>query len=62
MITAVFAKVIHMGEDYATIKLTAQIHDSENQENHMPSEEFEVSRSMGEWLEEYNAYDYSEEE
>lgn len=60
MTTGVFAKVIHMGEDYATVKLTAQIHDTKNPKNNLPSEEFEVSRAMGEWLEKVGAYDHQD--
>lgn len=57
MTTVVFVKAIHMGEDYATVELTAQIHDSENPDNHLPTQEFEVSKAMGEWLELVGAYD-----
>lgn len=54
--TAVFAKVIHMGEDYATIKLTAEIVDTNNAENTRPSREIEVPKPIGEWLEKLGAY------
>lgn len=53
--TAVFAKVIHMGIDYATIQLTAQIHDNKNPENHLPTETFDVPKGIGEWLERIGA-------
>lgn len=54
--TAVFAQVTHIGEDYAMVKLTAQVHDSNNPANHLPTFEIEVSRAAGEWLEKVGAY------
>ncbi len=53
--TAVFAKVTHIGLDYATVKLTAEI-VSNNPENTRPSVEIEVPRGVGEWLERVGAY------
>ena len=55
MSTAVFAKVVHMGEDYATVKLTAEIVDTKNPENTRPSIEIETTRFVGEWLEKLGA-------
>lgn len=62
MNTAVFAKVTHMGLDYATVKLTAEIVDTKNPENTRPSIEVEVPRAVGEFLEKVGAYNESEAE
>jgi hypothetical protein len=48
--TAVFAKVTHIGLDYATIQLTAEIVDTKNPKNSRPSIEFEVPKGVGDWL------------
>lgn len=57
MATAVFAKVTHIGEDYATIELTVQTADSNHPELSYPKIEVEVPRSVGDFLEEHGAYD-----
>lgn len=57
MSTAVFAKVTHIGEDYATIELVVQTSDSKHPENSYPKIEVEVPRSVGDFLEEHGAYD-----
>lgn len=54
-VTAVFAKVVHFGEDYATVKLTAEIVDTKKPENTRPSTEFEVPLGVGKWLEKVGA-------
>lgn len=46
----VYAYVTHLGEDYATIKLVAQIIDTKNPENSRPSMELEAPKAVGEWL------------
>lgn len=55
--TAVFAKVVHLGEDYATVKLTAEIVDTKKPENTRPSVEIEVPKGVGLWLQKLGAAD-----
>lgn len=57
MSTAVFAKVTHIGEDYATIELTVQTSDSNHPENSLPKIEVEVPKGVGDFLESHGAYD-----
>jgi hypothetical protein len=57
MSTAVFAKVTHIGEDYATLELTVQTSDSNHPELSFPKIEVEVPKSVGDFLEKHGAYD-----
>lgn len=57
MSTAVFAKVTHIGEDYATIELTVQTSDSNHPERSFPKTEIEVPKAIGDWLQLHGAYD-----
>lgn len=55
MATAVFARVTHIGDDYATIELTVQTSDSNHPENSFPKIVVEVPRAIGDWLEAHGA-------
>lgn len=55
MSTAIFAKVNHIGEDYATIELVVQTSDSNHPENSFPKVEIEVPKWVGIWLKEMGA-------
>lgn len=61
MATAVFAKVTHMGLDYATIELTVQTSDSNHPELSFPKIEVEVPKAIGDFLEQHGAYDKDSE-
>lgn len=49
------AKVTHLGIDYATVELEAQIVDDKNPKNSRPKMEIEVPLQVGEWLAELGA-------
>lgn len=50
MATTVFAKLVHLGEDYATIELEVQVVDSKNPKNTRPKIEVQVPRGVGDWF------------